>query len=204
MLVVAGVVEAIDRMHAQMDAIRDELNAVDRMLGDGDTGMTVSAIVDAWTTIAPTLPEEVGAALVLLGRATSRASGSSLGAVLATGLGAAGRTAGDRNAIDRDGVVAMLAAAVTKITERSGAHPGDKSFLDSIVCIERALAADSVTDDLLPASLQAARAALVEFRDRESRLGRARIYGARSVGLEDPGMKAVVLLLAAASGGRAG
>lgn len=203
MLTLATLVEAIDRMHARIAMIRDELNAADRLLGDGDTGMTVAAIIDTCAAAAPALPDDVGAALLELGRATSRASGSSLGAVLAMSLNTAGRTVRGRKAIDRDGVVAMLAAAAKVITERSGANPGDKSILDSLQRIERDLGAAPIADDLLELSLRAAQAALTEFRDRESRLGRARIYGAKSVGLDDPGMKAVVLLLQVAATGAA-
>jgi phosphoenolpyruvate---glycerone phosphotransferase subunit DhaL len=199
MLTLATLVEAIDRMHARVAVIRGELNAADRLLGDGDTGMTVAAIIDACAAAASALPEDVGAALSELARATSRASGSSLGAVLAMGLNAAGRTARGRNAIDRDGVVAMLAAAAKIITERSGAKSGDKSILDSLQRIERDLGAAPMAGDGLALSLRAAQAASTEFRDRESRLGRARIYGAKSVGLDDPGMQAVVLLLQAAA-----
>jgi len=195
MLTVASLADAIDRMHARIGAIQDELNAADRLLGDGDTGMTVAAIVEACAAVAPTLSNDVGAALAELGRATSRASGSSLAAVLAMGLNAAGRTVRDRKGIERDDIVAMLAAAAKVIAERSGASPGDKSVLDSVQRIGQDLAAAPVADNLLELSLRAAQAALTEFRDRQCRLGRARIYGAKSIGLDDPGMKAVVLLL---------
>lgn len=40
--------------------------------------------------------------------------------------------------------------------------------------------------------------ALFGFGDRESRLGRARMHGARSVGHDDPGMLAAARLLSAA------
>jgi hypothetical protein len=51
---------------------------------------------------------------------------------------------------------------------------------------------------LYDVTLQAAEHALDAYREREARIGRARMYGAKSVGFDDPGMLAVVLLLQAA------
>ena len=101
-------------------------------------------------------------------------------------------------ALDRAGIVAALTAAADAIVTRSGAAIGDKSMLDSIIAIREALAAAPDDADLHAAALQAAEHVLEAFRDRESRIGRARMYGAKSAGSDDPGMLAVVLLLKAA------
>lgn len=200
MLTSASIARAIARMQAGIEPIRDELNAADRKLGDGDTGMTVAAIVKACNTAAESLGGDLGAALIQLGRETSRASGSSLGAVLATGLSAAGRSARGKESFDREGVIAMIAAATKTIMERSGANAGDKSVVDTLQRIERELAASPAGSDLLQTSIAAAQSALEDFRGREARLGRSRMYGTNSIGLDDPGMKALVLLLQAAAG----
>jgi dihydroxyacetone kinase-like protein len=196
---------AVSRIQASVPDVRDTLNAADRRLGDGDTGMTIEQVIGSWqalqrgTGIAPDAgAEDVGAALVALGRETARATGSSLGSVLAIGLGAAGRAVRGRVALDRAGLVIALAAARDAIVARSGAAIGDKSLLDSIACIEQSLAAAEDGADIYQVSLRAAEEALTEFRVRESRIGRARMYGAKSVGFDDPGMLAAALLLRAA------
>jgi hypothetical protein len=183
-LTVAGIADAVRRIDACVDALRDELNAADRALGDGDTGMTIANVVAAWHRALQTPAADVGAMLLQLGRETRQATGSSLGSVLAIGLIAAGKAGGTST-------VAMLDAAASAITERSGAGAGDKTILDSILAVREALARGaSVTD--------AAAQALDEFRTREARIGRARIYGAKSAGHDDPGMLAALLLLRAA------
>lgn len=199
MLTTHVIAQGLAQMQVHRDLIRDTLNAADRALGDGDTGMTVAAIVDACNSMASALPSDIGAAVVDLGRATSRATGSSLGAVLAMGLSAAGRSARGKSSASREDVRTMLEAATRTISERSGASPGDKTVLDSLLSIEQALQSGAPDTAPLVLALTAARAALDEFRPRESRLGRARMYGARSAGLDDPGMTAVVLLLEAAA-----
>jgi phosphoenolpyruvate---glycerone phosphotransferase subunit DhaL len=197
---------AVRRIQASVPDIRDTLNAADRRLGDGDTGMTIEQVVGRWHALRTSTgyvaqdagAGDIGEALVALSRETARATGSSLGSVLAIGLGAAGRAVRGRVSLDRAGLVTALAAARDAIVARSGAAIGDKSLLDSIARIEQSLAAATDEADLHQVSLRAAEEALAEFRARESRIGRARMYGAKSVGFDDPGMLAAALLLRAA------
>jgi dihydroxyacetone kinase-like protein len=180
----AGIAHAVRRIHASLDGIRDELNAADRVMGDGDTGMTVADVVTAWHAALSVDCADAPAMLLHLGRETRRATGSSLGSVIGIGLSAAGRSG-------ETSVVAMLDAAASAITERSGASPGDKTILDSLIAIREALA-----DGRDP--IEGAQRALDTFRTREAKIGRARVYGARSIGHDDPGMLAALLLLRAA------
>jgi phosphoenolpyruvate---glycerone phosphotransferase subunit DhaL len=194
----ADIAAAIERIDAGIAPIRDALNAADRHLGDGDTGMTVAQVVAAWKAAAGALPDDVGAAFVALGRETGRATGSSLGSVMAMGLSAAGRAVRGRNEIRREALVTMLGAATAVIAERSGAAAGDKTILDSLLAIERALARCDEASDALEVALAAAETARSEYREREAKIGRARMYGERSRGHDDPGMLAACLLLGAA------
>jgi len=178
------IAQAIRRMYADLDAIRDALNAADRVMGDGDTGMTVANVVTAWYAALADDHADTSSMLLALGRATRRVSGSSLGSVIGIGLSAAGK-AGVPSA------VAMLDAATAAIVERSGANAGDKTILDSLIAVRNALASE---ED----ALDAAERVVDEFRSRESKIGRARIYGAKSAGHDDPGMLAALLLLRAA------
>lgn len=198
MLTTQDLANGVDRMVAGIAPIRDALNAADRRLGDGDTGMTIEQVVQAWDAVAPDAMADVGEALVALGRQTARATGSSLGSVLAIGLSAAGRAVRGQPALDRAGMVTALGAAGDAIVTRSGASFGDKTVLDSIAHIKEGLAAAPDDANLYDVTLQAAEQALDAFREREARIGRARMYGAKSAGFDDPGMLAVVLLLKAA------
>jgi len=183
------IADAVRRIAEHIAAIRDELNAADRALGDGDTGMTIAAVVSAWITALQAPAADVGATLSQLGRETRRATGSSLGSVMGIGLTAAGKAV--TSPVDRDAMIAMLSAAADAITERSGASAGDKTILDSLLAVRDAVARDASVVD-------AAAKALDDFRSREARIGRARMYGAKSIGHDDPGMLAALLLLRAA------
>jgi hypothetical protein len=180
----AGIAEAVRRMHASLGTIRDELNAADRVLGDGDTGMTVASVVETWHAALANEYQDVGTMLRELGRETRRATGSSLGSVMGIGLSAAGRSGATS-------IVEMLDSATAAITERSGATSGDKTILDALLAIRDAIAQGRDPVD-------AAQSALDTFRTREAKIGRARIYGAKSAGHDDPGMLAALLLARAA------
>jgi dihydroxyacetone kinase len=199
MLTPEAVANAIRQIHAQIEAIRDELNAADRALGDGDTGMTIAAVVAAWQDALATPYPGIATMLQQLARATRRTTGSSLGSVLAIGIGAAAKEAPAATEAGRDALIRMLAAAANAIAERSGAAVGDKTILDSVVAVRTALVDAPSGTGLAQAALEGAASALEEFRSREARVGRARIYGSKSVGLDDPGMRAALLLLRAAA-----
>jgi hypothetical protein len=198
MLTAAELVAGVRRINASIAATRDTLNAADRRFGDGDTGMTIEQVVAAWQGVDADAAQDVGATLVALGRATAQASGSSLGSVLAMALSAAGRAMRGHATPTRADMVSALAAARETVSARSGAALGDKTILDSIAAIEQALAAAVDSDEMYPTALRAAEDALATCRGRESRIGRARMYGAKSIGSDDPGMLAAVLLLRAA------
>lgn len=200
MITTAAIARAIASIHARIGIIRDELNAADRVLGDGDTGMTVAQIVEVWHNAVTGLPDDVGQALTMLARETRRASGSSLGSVIGIALSAAGKQATGQLQLDRERITAMLTAATSAIESRSGAAEGDKTILDALAGIRDALA-QAPDDPLIDAAVAAAELAVTTFREREARIGRARMYGAKSVGHDDPGMLAALLLLRAAAAG---
>jgi len=197
MLTTPGLVQAIEGVASQLAPIRDQLNEADSRLGDGDTGMTVTRMVEAVRAISTELPADLGAALAQCGRACSKATGSSLGAVIAMALDAAGRSTREQVSVDHVGVANMLSAAAIVIQERSGATPGDKTVLDSLLGIRDACGSAGPSASLREEAVRAAGDALDKFRGRQAKLGRARMYGRKSVGLDDPGMLAVYLVLAA-------
>ena len=165
-LTTARIADAVRRIHRKIDGIREELDAADRVLGDGDTGMTVASVVAAWNGALASESSDVAAMLQQLGRETRRATGSSLGSVMAMGLIAAGKIGGTSPA-------AMLDAASAAITERAGAAAGDKTILDSLLAIERAFATADDAADALDGAIGAAETARGDFRDRRVKRIRA-------------------------------
>lgn len=191
----ATLLSAIDRIADAMERDFDMLNSADGALGDGDLGVTMTRGMRAIRDLKDDLPNDIGMALFQCAQAFTRSSGSSYGTLLATGLMSAAKTLRGQETIDPSGVADLIADARDKMQERGKAELGGKTVLDSLDYLARALSAD---DDKASAATLAVDQALDDFRDKPATVGRARIFGEKSVGLDDPGMLAMQSVVKAA------
>ena len=182
--------DAIKRIVAKLEMCADELNALDAVLGDGDLGVTMLRGGRSVLAELPNLPDDIGMALFKCAQAFTRLSGSTYGTLLATGLMSAAKTTKGRREVSWSEVSPLLANALAAMSQRSGGKLGEKTVLDALESVRAATDGlqDSVT--LAAAADQAVAAALDRFRDQPARQGRARIFGDKSVGKDDPGMVA--------------
>jgi dihydroxyacetone kinase-like protein len=84
----------------------------------------------------------------------------------------------------------LLRAALEAMTVRGRANLGDKTVLDALDAAAGAAAGRSDPQDILAAAASAVDAAMARMRPLPAKVGRARIFAERSVGLDDPGMLA--------------
>lgn len=175
----------------QMEASADELNSADGALGDGDLGVTMTRGMREIMKVADDLPDDVGMALLACARAFTRISGSSFGTLLATGLMSAAKTCRGRTDIPWSETSNLLDGAVQAMSARGKADVGQKTVLDPLDAAAKA--SDGLTNG--PAVLDAIDLAIDQTmdaaRDQQAQIGRARIFGEKSVGLDDPGMLAL-------------
>jgi phosphoenolpyruvate---glycerone phosphotransferase subunit DhaL len=94
----------------------------------------------------------------------------------------------------------LLDGALQAMMNRGKASLGDKTVLDPIHAVARAMSGKQLPADLAGAAMGAGRLCLVEFRDRPCRVGRARMFADKSVGRDDPGQLAFVAMLEAVCG----
>ncbi|MEM8856540.1 MAG: DAK2 domain-containing protein [Pseudomonadota bacterium] len=185
----ADLAKASDTIAAAASAAAPELNALDGQLGDGDLGITVSK---GWAEAKATeLPDDLGQAFLALSKAFQRASSSSFGTLMATGFMAAAKATKGREEADWVEVAPILAAARDAMMARGKGNLGDKSVLDAMDAAARAADGHTDPDALLPAVKTALADCLDHFRGEPNRLGRARMFGEKSRGLDDPGMLAL-------------
>jgi len=188
MITVADLRAASLRLRDAMEAEADALNTADGALGDGDLGVTMRRGSRAVAEKADDLPDDFGMALMACAQAFTKVSASSYGTLLATGLMAAAKETKGRNGIEAAELPALLIAARDKMMARGKAELGGKTVLDSLDAMARGLVG---ADDPAAAALQAAEDAQAAFRDKPATVGRARIFGEKSVGMDDPGMLAM-------------
>ena len=176
------------RVAAKMENVGDELNALDAQIGDGDLGVTMIRISRGVSEVLDDLPDDVGMAFMKCVQAITKVSGSSYATLVATALMSAAKACKGREEVEWSDVSALLNGAAIAMMARGKSELGDKTVIDAL---DAAGAAASGLDD--PAEIIAAIATAVDgvietMRDKPNRVGRARIWAEKSVGLDDPGM----------------
>ncbi|MBU1314729.1 DAK2 domain-containing protein [Pseudorhizobium marinum] len=196
-ITVSCIASAIARAHDAMGPLEQVLNDADAKLGDGDTGGMLARVIGRMAEVDLSAAADPGSALSQLAKAATLATGSSLGTLFATGLFAAGREAKGRDAIGVGDLSGLVATARDAMISRGGASLGDKTVLDSLDAVAEALKRAETPEQAARAAATAASDALEAFRSRPNRIGRARMFGDQTIGIDDPGMLAIRELAAA-------
>ncbi|MEM8728748.1 MAG: dihydroxyacetone kinase subunit L [Pseudomonadota bacterium] len=195
----AMLLSAMDRIAAAMDRQFDALNSADGALGDGDLGVTMTRGMRAIQDLKADLPDDMGQILLACAQAFTKSSGSSYGTLMATGLMSAAKAVKGQQEIEPEDLPGLIAGARDKMQARGKAELGGKTVLDSLDYLARALAgAEAGVENKAAAAAQAVDQALDDFRDKPATVGRARIFGDKSIGLDDPGMLAMQSVVRAA------
>ena len=175
---------------AHMETVADELNALDGQLGDGDLGVTMVRGAREVTANLDSLPPEIGESLMKVAQAFTKVSGSSYGTLVATGLMSAAKATRGRTAVEWSEISALVAGAMEAMRARGKASLGDKTVLDTLDAVAAATAGLDDPQAILAAARQAVADTMDRFRGEQAKIGRARIFGEKSIGLDDPGMLA--------------
>jgi dihydroxyacetone kinase-like protein len=192
----AAVKRALQRWADAMQAGAPELNALDARLGDGDLGATLEKCAINVRAALPGMPDALDGIFKASAQACARASGSSFGTLLAQAFLASAKRVGAQPAIAPAELPALLHDIVAVLSARGGAKLGDKTMLDSLDAIASALAAAPAEADRAEVARLAAGQALDAFRQLPNKIGRARMFADKSIGLDDPGMVAVARMAA--------
>lgn len=194
---------AIGRIITRLPDAAPELNALDGTLGDGDLGATLehcagemrAAMASDAMIQAVNGDDPLMHALRTLSLACAKASGSSFGTLMAQGLLTAARFCHGKTALSQTDFATLLHEAVAALAHRGGASLGDKTLLDGLHAL--ALESQPVPED--PRALMRAtfEETLAAFRQRPNRIGRARMFAERSIGLDDPGQVALLRMVEA-------
>ena len=183
------------RIAAHMEGAADMLNTIDGQLGDGDLGVTMVRGGREVAKALPGLPADVGMSLMACAQAFTRASGSSYGTLLATALLSAAKATKGRTEVPWSEVPALLDGALAAMIARGKASLGDKTVLDPLNAAIRAIEGMDDPAKMLAAATAAVDATLERMRGEPAKIGRARIFADRSVGLDDPGQVAFLEIL---------
>ena len=197
MITTDSIKTAATKIAQLMEESADELNAADGLLGDGDLGITMVRGFREIIEVRDSLPDDVGMALFQCAKAFTKSSGSSYGTLLATGLMSVAKKKKGQQEIQVEEISALLNDALDAMKQRGKAELGDKTVLDVIAASSQAAKDQSDRSSVLIAINDAVTSTIDEFRSRQSKIGRARIFSEKSIGLDDPGMLAFRKMLEA-------
>lgn len=183
--------KAYGRIAAGMAACAAELNAADGRLGDGDLGITLDRGSREVLEQCRELPENLGAAFLKTAQAFTRTSGSTFGTLVATGLMAAAKATQGRTSVEWRELGALLGSAGAAMAARGKAALGDKTVLDALEAVRSAVEGLDDPTAQWHAASTALDTTLAAFRGRPNKVGRARIFGEKTIGIDDPGMLAL-------------
>ena len=188
---------AMGRISNKMKANQDALNTIDGQLGDGDIGLSMVDALNGIEAKLDELPEDVGMALFQCAQSLASTGGSSFTTLIATGLMGAAKAARGKTVVPWDGLPDLLGVAIDKMAARGRSQLGDKTVLDALEAVRVGILGTAQPDQMLKAAGQAVEDALDTFRTKPCKQGRARIFGDKSVGLDDPGMVVIKHIVAA-------
>lgn len=196
-LTVASLRDAFVRLNHGMAAETDALNALDGQLGDGDLGVTVAKAFARLDELGPTLPDDLGAAFAACGSAISKVSPSSFGTLMAVSCLAVSKTVKGKTDLPWAEVPSLVAVARDTVASRGKSQVGQKTVLDALDAAAQGMEGATEPAGMLSAGLAAVRQRMGELRDQPAQIGRARIFGDKTRGMDDPGMKAFEAMLVA-------
>lgn len=181
---------------------KDQLSELDRAVGDGDHGVTMSI---GWQAIVNKINEydgeDCGALCTELAMAFLNAVGSSVGPLYATAFMRGAVVLKGKHSLEEEDVVQFWLAAIGGIQERGKAKVGDKTMMDAWLpamdALQRSRGQGRALDDSLQAAVEAGKAGMESTADLVSRIGRSSRLGERSTGHIDPGAASAHLILSA-------
>ncbi|MDY0393349.1 dihydroxyacetone kinase subunit DhaL [Virgibacillus halophilus] len=189
-----------------MEKQKDYLCELDRKLGDGDHGVTMSI---GWQAVLAqldsTLGEEAdcGKLCIQVGKTFLNAVGSSVGPLYATALMRGGKILKGKVAVNEEQLYEFWCAFCHGVKERGQAEIGDKTMVDTLEPAREALEESWQQEQNFQRAFEAAVAAgetgMQSTIALTSKLGRSSRLGERSAGTQDPGATSAFLLLSSFS-----
>ncbi len=174
---------------ASVLAAEAELTEIDSRFGDADHGLTMAKIAGAVSAAVDGSEGGVQSMLDDAAMAVMTLNGGSAVPLWNTWLDGMQEAAPEGDEIDVAGLKAVFAKALEELNDMSGAKVGDKTMMDALIPASQAIAAYEGDDEsgLFQAAARAAAQGAENSRQFVSKFGRAKSYGAQTIGTPDAG-----------------
>ncbi len=166
-----------------------ELTEIDSRFGDADHGLTMAKIAGAIDRAVDQSEGGIRSMLDDAAMAVMTLNGGSAVPLWNTWLDGMQEGAPEGDEVDVAGLQALFAKALEELDDMSGAKVGDKTMMDALIPASQAIAAyeGDDPDGLFAAAAQAAAQGAENSKRFVSKFGRAKSYGAQTIGTPDAG-----------------
>jgi len=197
-----GIIEFFKQVVEVMEKEKAYLCELDRKLGDGDHGVTMSI---GWQAINEQLNNQLanetdcGKISSTVGMTFLNAVGSSVGPLYATGFIRGGNAIKGKSELNDVDLTEFWTAFVNGVKERGKAEVGDKTIMDTLIPfgdeLERKFATSQDFESAFEDAVLAGEKGMKSTTDLISKIGRSSRLGERSIGAQDPGATSAYLIL---------
>ena len=188
------------RIGERIEAEKEYLSELDRAIGDGDHGVSMSI---GWQAVRSRIAEleqeeNIGIIMKEISGTFLNAVGASVGPLYGIAFLKAGIAAEGKSSLADGEIADLWCAAVNGIRQLGKAEPGDKTMLDAWLPIAEALERAKLVGTPFPEALEeaaeAGRLGMMKTKEMQSKRGRSGRLGERSVGTIDPGAASAYLI----------
>jgi len=188
------IIAAADAVHAAILANEDQIESLDRAIGDGDHFINIRRGCEAVAAIKSELvPLAPAQAFIRIGMKLLSTIGGASGPLIGSFFISMGRELQGTPEPDGKRFARAMAAGVEAIKSRGKADLGEKTMLDVLIPASRLLLRladeDSGRDMLCARLKEEAEFNMLATRDMVATKGRAHFLGERALGHIDPGAK---------------
>ena len=167
----------------------DEFNSIDGQLGDGDLGITISKGLIEINDNFSKFEDDLSKIFLLCAQCFTKASSSSFGTLVAISFMTVAKLTKGKSSLDITDLPPIINSVIEAVSARGKSNIGDKTFIDSLNEISILLLNN---DNINGKNIyQATENALIKFKGKECKIGRARMFAEKSKELNDPGMYAI-------------
>ena len=166
-----------------------ELTEIDSRFGDADHGLTMVKIAGAISSAVEGAQGGIQSMLDDVAMEVMVLNGGSAVPLWNTWLDGMQEAAPEGDTVDTAGLKAIFASGFEALDEMSGARAGDKTMMDALIPATRAIAdyAGSDEAELLDLAAAAAVQGAEDTKQYVAKFGRAKSYGAKTIGTPDAG-----------------
>ena len=167
----------------------EDFNSLDGQLGDGDLGITISKGLKEINANTDKFENDLGKIFMICAQCFTKASSSSFGTLVAISFMTAAKELKGKDEIDIKDLPEILNKIIEAVCKRGKSQIGDKTFIDTLneIVISIENNENNYAQNVHKATLNA----LDNFKGKECKIGRARMFAEKSKDLNDPGMYAI-------------